>query len=1391
VDDDNFPDDPPDGFVGGGGGGGGGTRRSRGAGSSASSLAFGMVALTYDDVVHRSSSTSSSSSSSSTRTRRGGSATGDGVPPRSSPTSGRQAQDGVAGVVVPRAYDDGMNYDEDDEEEGDDVDEELLDLERRHLSNLRDPNSSHRAVAYATLVLHQLAYTAAGGCGGGNDCRASPQSRRGGGSSSYVESSILHNADRHRRFVRRALPSLTRCATTHTSSKCRILASCALASVARANYCARDRFDRRLDGVCVPPSIATSIEDACGDGCARSLVASAIDDVDDGVSSYALSNLGRLTMDVRSDDGLSSEIRSIAECANPTNMLTYDGRDASMMGSSSSSSTFIRLSTMRAMQSRIWENVVFPRMGIILHRLSLYDDVHRIELASPIVTAVLVHALTRGRETAPSRRAILTNKVAHGKRGWREVDAMGRAGEYVEGILLPRLRDANICGGGYAFATALVRMSSACPNAPWRISACRHATAVFLRRLEEGMTSSSTSRRAPSTLSSSSSSYDASRGLPSFAVMSSSVPIETLAGTAAMLLVAMRGIPPRERVPGLTATLRAALLYVPCGVPVHGGDASTDLPVCKVRDIDGRRGHCRLGRIGLLAEVALSLFLDGATTRDDRIIGGNGPGAVLLRRVLQSDSLAPFWEWSRYERESTAYRPVDELLWVFCSVATRVGKGPSVVDAADWCDLSLVLLDTFAGFVCDPGVSRSSASSPFALAGHAAYIGLFVDVLQRCGSSPPSTLSISKNMMPPPSSSEAAPVDVMSPVVGGPGKQLDHVASNLTKITTKILFQRSRDKSKYAAAKADVTSVEDIFDITSLIAVLVDAWLGRCIMNHDAKLSNDDLLDMGIMFFPLLSTIMLQLLNCHGANFRDENVDVVSQLSRVLIASFENIACMSELLAHTSSRIAKEGVAVSDVGPLAISILGTLVSSAEEPSKQSSVIRHQIVHDAQYAIYRISKCIHHMPQSYPEDIASSFQVSSLIGDAILRPLLPRPETHGQWKRCSRFLYNHARLVLIHRTNTAIRALTPTLSSPGIGKLVRPRNPLRLTSSFSHSKIEMYQKARDLPLLIPVRDYHRNDAETLTGCSDPVSLTLTHGVQRVLRGDSTEGLSFVITMRLYNITPVPIRRGVCLGLKISHRNTPGKRVMLGDGPSFAVTSPYKHEISAGDSITWEVTLMNWRVGDLVVQTDITFLDIDKESTTHRWVTAGGPIDEDAVPIEAMDDDDEASMDVTLPCKTISISTVEGLIPCPLVYFLGCDQCAPNMGQGDVASFEYLWNCMEKWRRTLPFIIPNGQMEGKAVATLSDTRIGYVNLASSVTSGDDNGMGGLTGCAFLAPDGSRICCIHQARGGDAHVLKVRSDSSVLLESIAGTSYSQTAFIRFIFGSSASVLNDAQGE
>ena len=91
-------------------------------------------------------------------------------------------------------------------------------------------------------------------------------------------------------------------------------------------------------------------------------------------------------------------------------------------------------------------------------------------------------------------------------------------------------------------------------------------------------------------------------------------------------------------------------------------------------------------------------------------------------------------------------------------------------------------------------------------------------------------------------------------------------------------------------------------------------------------------------------------------------------------------------------------------------------------------------------------------------------------------------------------------------------------------------------------------------------------------------------------------------------------------------------------------------------------------------------------------------------------------------------------------------------------------MSKWQRILPFVIPHGQIECNAIRTLADTTKGYVNFASSEANSEEWTPRPITGCAFLSPNGSRIYCTHQANVGDGHLLEVRSDSSILLESVS---------------------------
>ncbi|KAL7547891.1 hypothetical protein ACHAWF_011161 [Thalassiosira exigua] len=815
--------------------------------SQSDAAPFGMMALTYND-----SSLS-----------RGGN------PRAPSPTFGQAADDGLVG----------------DDNISDDA--ELMELDWRHLVQLRNPSSPLQIVAKSCLVLHQMVYSTDQGSSSGSK------------PSIQIESSSIYHVQRYQRLIHRILSSLTTCITSHNLSSCRSLACRALATTARSSY-ARLRFDARLTSVSLPPSIATRLEDECGNGSAYTLVTAAIEQGDDSVSSAALEALGILTLDSHTDN-LSAEVRGIAESAS-TNMFISEN-DSNIYWILEHS--FV----MKEMQAKAWEHVIFPRMQNILHRIRLYTSPHLLARAIPLITATFAHALMHGHDTMPSRRAFQTNKASHAKRGWREVDAEGLAREYVEGVLLPCLSDmgpfdSNQCRKSLnrSIAASLIRMSCTSPYAPWRLLACRGATTILLQQLtnEMGLESSPAHVSWNSIAKQRTNGIDGAQTgyLPIFyTIKDASVPIETLAGTAAMLIVALRGIPLHERAPGLSAVLRATLLYLPMGISCE--DGAFDLPVYMARGVDRHDGNYRLGRTGLLTEVALSIMLDGATTATQVVhesIGedGNkqmmtGARSVLLQRILNYDQLSGVLEGSKDRHaDYHHYHPMDEIVWVFCSVATHAGSNRKQL-FAQWSSISLVLLDFFATAVCNP---RPKSGSPFQEASHDAYMGLFSAVLRLCGSSPPPALSISENMLLnfPGSGS----VEGTSAVVGGPGKRHHYLASSLSKVATKILFLR--DTSKNVTTQIGGDSMKASSNIVPLAALLVDAWLGRCIMNHDTKQSNDEQLGVGLQYLPLCHSEVELLIHKNRSDENENNVALAGQSCRILIACLEHIACMSVLL---------------------------------------------------------------------------------------------------------------------------------------------------------------------------------------------------------------------------------------------------------------------------------------------------------------------------------------------------------------------------------------------------------------------------------------------------------------------------------------------------------------
>ena len=312
----------------------------------------------------------------------------------------------------------------------------------------------------------------------------------------------------------------------------------------------------------------------------------------------------------------------------------------------------------------------------------------------------------------------------------------------------------------------------------------------------------------------------------------------------------------------------------------------------------------------------------------------------------------------------------------------------------------------------------------------------------------------------------------------------------------------------------------------------------------------------------------------------------------------------------------------------------------------------------------------------------------------------------------------------------------------------------MNHTFSQTSIQAHQLVRELPLLIPERTNNEASVVSLAGSSDPVSLVMSTSMRQARASDSGECMALVVTMRLHNITAVPLRNGVRLDVAFNEE---------GDN-SACTTSLYRSEIEAGDYITWEIVLGSWVIGELSVRATMTFLGIEKETLTHKWLHGGGePADDvsDESPL-VTGDDFEGTMDVTIPCEPTTISTLFTLQPCPLVFYRGAN--------GDVEAFDSLWSRLEHTSE-MQFMASTPQQDPAI-----NIRKGRVTLP-----GDS-----ITGCAFINPSGDRILCKHQRSEGGPHCLFIKSNSSEV-KSLLGTLSLQTSFLRFVFGENVTIMKD----
>ncbi|KAL7470406.1 hypothetical protein ACHAXS_010634 [Conticribra weissflogii] len=1370
-----------------------------------------------------------------------------------------------------------------------DEDAELLDFDKQCLVHLRNPSSSYLIVARSCMELNQLVYSSTDSSIGNEKYLPSCDNYYNDENEEklpplLLRSSNIYHMQHYYRKIHLILASLSTCLKGHLLSSSRSLAARTLSTIARASY-AKLHFDINLTSMHLPSSssMVMRLQDECGNGVAYTLVMAALEQESEAVSSAALEALGKLTIDPKSD-AFASEVKEIAECSNTSSIFVYDQSSlhGSKVQSTSSSypSMFEHDHAMSELQSNAYNNVIFPRMQKLLTRISTYSQSIHLVKVIPVVTATVVYALSRGLETLPSRRAIETTKFSHGKRGWRETDAIAMANEFVTGVLIPCFhRDTSCINLQRSAASACIRMSSAYPLASWRVMACRCAVSSLLQQLHEEIGSMQTSYFSlnvglPNTIPGNntvvSNFFNANHHSIDSYVSTSfcqpNVPLEALAGTAAMLTIALRGVPLQERTAGLISVVRVALFFLPIGVPIpmagmdgNGGNIDTlistfetDTPTRTVNNIS-RRGH-RLCRTGLLVEAALSIMLDGDTNIDHLMTREfsnpptvkpkdepdknsdkeevNGSRAILLNHVLKSKHLLILWDSlqtkftgnTEASAASKSFHPADELVWVFCTVALQIGNirqrfiSKNTNAAIDWANLCLVLLDNFSKYACNPhhqeqstikGTSSSTKfCSPFANAAYKAYISLFVSVLQRSGLSPISTISIIHNMLPPslpilkyPAESSLSSMNSGLSIIGGPGKQLPRVSRVLSKITNTVLalWNKSRHLNSH---EGYVVSAEIVCKNALLAGLIVDTWLGRCIANHDTKQSNEGQLDIGPQLLSLFHSEMDILLDNHN----EIDVQVTNHLFRMYIGCVQIVACTSSiLLPAAEKKESSNGIAPEKkIAPLALSILSGLATALKEGFGSK-----EIVEDASSAVIRIQEFIRTATQHH-DDIATALQVSPILamderltGKQLMQSIFDRnfigvdiskhshEEQHTSFQESgitklskppaiksspknhiAYLFYHHARLVVLNRINNAVKATAPTVSLQ-VSRLVKPRNALRL-GSFSHSTITNYKRTLKWTILLPTqRPYSEGAIEPicLTGCSDPVVLTMSHGVRRIRKTDLREDEILVMTFRLYNITPVPIKNGIRLDLSLSYEDN------FDSGSTQSCTTIYSNEIRGGDFVTWECTVGNWRTGNLFVQPSITFREIEQEACTRKWVSLSG--ESRFVP----DDDDASTGDVTITCEPAVISCITSLQPCPLVFFGGIKRCEP-MKLGDTAAFRFLWSTMT-YSCNIPFLCNINHCKDAASDVLGKvvTSKGCIELDVM-----DRSKNTHYGYAFVTPEGNRVLCAVLAKESTDENsvcrMEVRSNSLRTLQSLAGTDASKESFLRFVIGDQVNI-------
>mmetsp|Transcript_16126 Transcript_16126/g.24665 ORF Transcript_16126/g.24665 Transcript_16126/m.24665 type:complete len:1300 (+) Transcript_16126:142-4041(+) len=1228
------------------------------------------------------------------------------------------------------------------------------------LSSLTDNKSNYSSVARSCLQLNQHA-----------------------GTSGQLQHDGLHS-----KMISSIFAALFECLASHTDRRSRILAAKTLALCARAAY-AKSRHSPLLFSV--RDGTLHRLEDEIGTDVPVALCTSALEDVDDGVAVSSVEALGILTLSSAAragttvDDELTREIQAIAACRqNPFAPCLSDCSDEDPSV------------PQMELASRVYENVLVPRIWRLVHRVLFIKSPDLILKALPFLTSCLVYLI----KLMPSTTFGM-DRNTYAKR-WIEVDVVGLVNLLVTRMIIPAISrgSSSIC-----HALCGLRLAHVCLSAPWAIRLCNAAVHLFILELSSPL-----------------------------------LVLEQTQSLIAALIIAMRAIPLAER------PLEAVVAYI------RRLPATTIIPssVTSPTIQSGKYQH-RSTRIGLLTEVAVSLIVDGHSEGmrvkvAKSFLSGEEVTALLNSRRSKGNSREEIAD----EKETLAETDIaEEFVLALCKVTFNVGKEVmksgynNSHSAVEWIHFALTVLSSnCAGCLNWKPQSNIDPLATMGTACQAAYIELLAETMYAVGCLCPRS-SVTLNLLP-----LVSPTLMLEDLSYGIAalaqstksmpllSQIQGIQENVSSLVDQFLEYKCREGIPLRHIRIAVIAILSDHWVNSLTGVGSSAGEE----NSQLNIREINARELLIMLSEEVCSLTREL--SEGTGDRDTNLKYLD----ICVASVENIALMACDCARRNDASSRRGSS-EDIDEDVIFLVSSATAALEGKNLRESYASdsdldgpsaslscpYPMLATCSEAVRRIQSVTIEGQEGAFEKYGIKPSVTSMLikgansgqelksGDvagSVRSPLvsdgfengIKAPLAGGDAYFYALFLQYSLQVI---NTRIDVSLQTSAFINPDQGgkKLSEAKHSLcRLVRTPNYLRLSTLPAARSAGVPRSLCTRSTGFVKTLSGASDPINLIIAYSMRRCLRYDCELEYKLFVTCRVHNVTPVSIVSGLRMDLRIAQQGNAleGKFWEGSEQPVFAShTAVFKHEIKSGEFVTWEVALTNWpKRGTVELHPSVTFREIDAEHVPLKLavlvpVKDGENIDsdenryndeeerthaddittDDAFSVDEDGGDDEKT-DITLAGEPLQLSPMVGIQPCPLVFF--------RNRKGDVNAFRVMWHQMQYQmpKITLYANPVEEQMVGSstdefgvAVANLSCLAIDEERLSSATT---------VRGWAFQTlTNNANLLCLMVIEGRDAtgndeygsqqSTLHFRADDEALLLSVLGSNITRDAVVASLTG------------